>query len=104
MNSKSIVFAAACLKALPVARHAQTSAGQPAATPAQTTPQRSVASEWRAFRAAYREHYEKLSEADKAKVKAIHQQIDALHQQEDQIVGVTPPLPARAQNAGASQK
>jgi hypothetical protein len=101
MNSKSIVFALACLTALPVASYGQTSTGQPAATPAQP---RSTAAEWRAFRAAYREHYQKLSDADKEKVKAIHQQIEALHQQEDQIVGVTPPLPARAQNAGASQK
>ncbi len=93
MNSKSIVFAVALVTALPVASHGQTSAGQPAATPAQ----RSMASEWRSFRAAYREHYQKLSEADKDKVKAIHQQIEALHQEEDQIVGVTPPLPARGQ-------
>jgi hypothetical protein len=104
MNSKSIVFAVACLMALPVASHGQTSAAQPAATPAQQPAQRSTASEWRAFRAAYREHYQKLSDADKEKVKAIHQQIQALRQQEDQIVGVTPPLPARGQNAGATQK
>lgn len=101
MTSKSIVFAVACLMALPVASHGQTAAGQPAATPAQPG---STAAEWRKFRAEYREHYQKLSDADKEKVKAIHQQIEALHQQEDQIVGVAPPLPARGQNAGAGQK
>jgi anti-sigma28 factor (negative regulator of flagellin synthesis) len=96
MNSKSIVFALACLTALPVASYGQTSAGQPAATSAQQ-PAQSTASAWRKFRADYRERYQKLSDADKEKVKAIHQQIEALHQQEDQIVGVTPPLPASAQ-------
>jgi hypothetical protein len=94
MNSKSIVFALACLTALPVASYGQTAAGQTAATPAQP---RSTAAEWRKFRADYREHYQKLSDADKEKVKAIHQQIEGLHQQEDQIVGVTPPMPAGGQ-------